>query len=107
MATLRTAIHLLLTYLLTVLLCIDADLHVDVLMMMMMMMMMVSQLTVTVLTVDLSRHSYCRAVAPTGGKLPPYGCASKNYVMCVLSLSWNFSVTHDKYIARPSSKEPR
>jgi len=27
--------------------------------------------------------------------------------MCVLSLSWNFFVTHDKYIARPSSKEPR
>ena len=26
--------------------------------------------------------------------------------MCVLSLSWNF-VSHDKYIARPSSKEPR
>jgi len=25
--------------------------------------------------------------------------------MCVLSLSWNF-VSHDKYIARPSSKEP-
>ena len=27
--------------------------------------------------------------------------------MCVLSLSWNFCVSHDKYIARPSSKEPR
>ena len=27
--------------------------------------------------------------------------------MCVLSLSWNFFVSHDKYIARPSSKEPR
>ena len=26
--------------------------------------------------------------------------------MYVLSLSWNF-VSHDKYIARPSSKEPR
>ena len=26
--------------------------------------------------------------------------------MCVLSLSWNFFVSHDKYIARPSSKEP-
>jgi len=25
----------------------------------------------------------------------------------VLSLSWNFFVSHDKYIARPSSKEPR
>jgi len=44
------------------------------------------------------------------GKLPPYGWTSKNYViMCVLSLSWNFFVSHDKYmyIARPSSKEPR
>ena len=27
--------------------------------------------------------------------------------MCVLSLSWNFFVSHDKYIARPSSKDPR
>ena len=27
--------------------------------------------------------------------------------MCVLSLSWNFFVSHDKYIARPSSKQPR
>jgi len=27
--------------------------------------------------------------------------------MCVLSLSWNFFVSHDKYIVRPSSKEPR
>ena len=26
--------------------------------------------------------------------------------MCVLSLSWNFFVSHDKYIARPSSKWP-
>jgi len=26
--------------------------------------------------------------------------------MCVLSLLWNFFVSHDKYIARPSSKEP-
>ena len=31
----------------------------------------------------------------------------KLYNMCVLSLSWNFVVSHDKYIARPSSKEPR
>jgi len=28
-------------------------------------------------------------------------------VSLVLSLSWNFLVSHDKYIARPSSKEPR
>jgi len=27
--------------------------------------------------------------------------------MCVLSLSWNFFVSHVKYTARPSSKEPR
>ena len=27
--------------------------------------------------------------------------------MCVLSLSWNFFVSHDKYLARRSSKEPR
>ena len=27
--------------------------------------------------------------------------------MCVLSLSRNFFVSHDKYIARPSIKEPR
>ena len=28
-------------------------------------------------------------------------------IMCVLSLPWNFFVSHDKYIARPSSKKPR
>jgi len=38
------------------------------------------------------------------GKLPPYGWTSKNYVICVFSLSWNFFVSHDKYIARPSSR---
>ena len=27
--------------------------------------------------------------------------------MCVLSLSWNFFVSHDKYIGRPLNKEPR
>jgi len=36
----------------------------------------------------------------------PHGWTSKNYVICVLSLSWNFLVSHDKYIARPSSKKP-
>jgi len=50
-----------------------------------------------------ARSQWCHQ----GGKLPPYRWTSKNYVMCVLSLSWNFFVTHDKYIARPSSKEPR
>jgi len=37
---------------------------------------------------------------------PPVGGRPKICNMCVLSLSWNF-VSHDKYIARPSSKEPR
>ena len=51
-----------------------------------------------------------RSGAARGGK----GEASTLWVdvqklcnMCVLSLSWNFFVSHDKYIARPSSKEPR
>jgi len=51
-------------------------------------------------------------VAPPGGRgeaSPPYGWidVQKLCNMCVLSLSWNFFVSHDKYIARPSSKEPR
>ena len=35
--------------------------------------------------------------------------AVKRVCVCVLSLSWNFFVglSHDKYIARPSIKEPR
>ena len=42
------------------------------------------------------------------GKLPPLWVdVQKLCNMCVLSLSWNFFVSHDKYIARPSSKEPR
>ena len=47
------------------------------------------------------------AVAPPGGKLPLWVDVQKLCNMCVLSLSWNFFVSHDKYIARPSSKEPR
>ena len=50
------------------------------------------------------------AVVPPGGggKLPPVWMdVQKLCNMCVLSLSWNFFVSHDKYIARPSSKEPR
>ena len=44
---------------------------------------------------------------PGGGASPPMGGRPKLCNMCVLSLSWNFFVSHDKYIARPSSKEPR
>ena len=42
-----------------------------------------------------------------GGSFPPMGGRPKLCNMRVLSLSWNFFVSHDKYIARPSSKEPR
>ena len=44
-----------------------------------------------------------------GGKLPPLLVdVQKLCKMCVfLSLSWNFFVSRDEYIARPSSKEPR
>ena len=43
-----------------------------------------------------------------GGSFPPLWVdVQKLCNMCVLSLSWNFFVSHDKYIARPSSKEPR
>ena len=45
----------------------------------------------------------CLSVAPPGaGEYVQKLCN-----MCVLSLSWNFFVSHDKFIARPSSKEPR
>ena len=49
------------------------------------------------------------SVAPPGGggSFPLWVDVQKLCNMCVLSLSWNFFVTHDKYIARPSSKEPR
>ena len=50
------------------------------------------------------------AVAPPGGKggsFPLWVDVQKLCNMCVLSLSWNFFVSHDKYITRPSSKEPR
>ena len=51
------------------------------------------------------------AVAPSGGKVaeasPLWVDVQKLCNMYVLSLSWNFFVSHDKYIARPSSKEPR
>jgi len=50
------------------------------------------------------------SVAPPGGeggKLPPYGWTSKNYVICVCFHCHGTSSYHDKYIARPSTKEPR
>jgi len=48
------------------------------------------------------------AATGEGGKLPPLWVdVQKLCNMCVLSLSWNFFVSHDKYTARPSSKEPR
>ena len=50
------------------------------------------------------------SVAPPGGEggsFSPWVDVQKLCNMCVLSLSWNFFVSHDKYIARPSSKEPR
>jgi len=50
------------------------------------------------------------SVAPPGGKggsFPLWVDVQKLCNMCVLSLSWNFFVSHDKYIARPSRKEPR
>jgi len=36
-----------------------------------------------------------------------WGDVQKLFNMYVLSLAWNVAVSHDKYIARPSSKEPR
>jgi len=43
-----------------------------------------------------------------GRKAPPLWVdVQKLCNVCVLSLSWNFFVSHDKCIARPSSKEPR
>ena len=35
------------------------------------------------------------AAREEGGEASRYGWTSKNYVMCVLSLSWNFFVSHD------------
>ena len=42
-----------------------------------------------------------------GGKLPPYGWTSENSVICVCFHCHGTSSYHDKYITRPSSKEPR
>jgi len=42
-----------------------------------------------------------------GGSFPLWVDVQKLCNTCVLSLSWNFFVSHDKYIARPSSKELR
>ena len=49
-------------------------------------------------------------VAPPGGEgeaSPLWVDVQKVCNMCVLPLSWNFFVSHDKHIAMPSSKEPR
>jgi len=46
----------------------------------------------------------CSGDARAGkGKLPLWVDVQKLCNMCVLSLSWNFFVSHDKCIARPSS----
>jgi len=39
-----------------------------------------------------------------GGSFPLWADVQKLCNMCVLSLSWNFFVSHAKYIARPSSR---
>jgi len=62
-----------------------------------------------------TRHRVCKKLHSGqwrrqggGRKLSPLWVdVQKLCNMCVLSLSWNFFVTHDKYIARRSSKEPR
>ena len=52
--------------------------------------------------------TYSGAARGEGEELPPLWVdVQKLCNMCVLSLSWNFFISHDKYIARPSSKEPR
>ena len=51
-----------------------------------------------------------KAVAPPGGEgkaSPLWVDVQKLCNMCVFSLSRNFFVSHDEYIARPSSKQPR
>ena len=50
---------------------------------------------------------WCGQWRRQGGSFPPWVDVQKLCNMCVLSLSLNFFVSHDKYIARPSSKEPR
>ena len=59
----------------------------------------------------MSVRAYIYTVAPPrggeGGSFPLWVDVQKLCNMCVLSLSWNFVVSYDKYIARPSSKEPR
>ena len=64
--------------------------------------------------VDRRRLSPQSAATHSGAARGEWGEASPLWVdvqklcnMCVLSLSWNFFVSHDKYSARPSSKEPR
>jgi len=42
-----------------------------------------------------------------GGWSFPLWVDIQKYVICVCFMSWNFFVSNNKYIARPSSKEPR
>jgi len=68
--------------------------------------------SVTLLALQCSQISTktTQPVAPPGGRgevSPLWVDVQQLCNMCVLSLSWNFFVSHDKYIARPSSKEPR
>ena len=50
------------------------------------------------------RENAAEPVAPPGGSFPLWVDVQKLCTMCVLSLSWNFFVSHDKYIARPSEQ---
>ena len=49
---------------------------------------------------------HCAVARPggKGGSFPLWVDVQKLCNMCVLSLSWNFFVSHDKYIVRPSSR---
>ena len=59
------------------------------------------------LCVPLQAPHQWRRQGGRGEASPLWVDVQKLFNMCVLSLSWNFFVSHDKYIARPSSKEPR
>ena len=67
-------------------------------------------MTSTADVLDDSQVRVHMSVAPPGRRgeaTPPWVDVQNLCDICVLSLSWNFFVSHDKYIARPSSKEPR
>ena len=56
-------------------------------------------------TLPALKHKHCRdhnqvtSGAARAGSFPPWVDVQKLCSMCVLSLSWNFFVSHDKYIA--------